>query len=1314
MRKKRLWFKKYYNIITGKGKPSLKLIHDIKGSVTIFLTVIMLPMLVFSFTVLDICKIFLAKDMIATATDSALHSAITSYDDVLKDMYGIFASSKSDEELTENIANYYSATLRSCGIDVGEDSSTLDFIQKIFDTQLVGEMNENNNMLKVFPGGEIGGVEQKEITLSAVKESAVTNPDVLRRQIVEYMKYRGPINMAAGLFEKINAFKDLPSQANALDKQLEYEKKLSTLGDNVITAYTLLQLYRYNNAVLEGNSGAPLILNNLFAIDERGFIIEPFKTPLTTPFKLADVKNDDRYSAGNSIRKYASQLDQVALYLTAVAPYIRGRDSLAPKYLSASSEVDTYDYAGKMKEAYDYFASPSAPDEANSRIVYETLINRETAKVFDDLLSFAGSNPQSGDYRRYIHCYIYLYIFAPLFYGTTYIEGDDFKDSKLLMQFISNYEWLVKNEVEVEERYTNFYNDIIDAENNIVYHIKEDNEFYTRAESLYNSASSSLNDLYDTMVKQNAIIDELLYYQDYYGIGFRTTLDGIFEQFSDAQDFAVKEYKPAIEAVENESQRNSDMAIYESEAQDFENLLQHPEQVASMISALKKQQQIYKDAIEAIESIILLPGSSWETPLINAEILGNEHRNAAKLDNLVSKINLPFNNSFSKIVDSIRSGHSYKGFSSDTASGYSSWTELFPEVTSNDTNLFYQKLAELSKPKLSEDTTKQGEDLKNTVAEKTSTDSSGVPEGDSDNVSGNIKPEGSAENPNALNPPSVKIDFDSSEGKTLATGNLSGSSDDSAMAAQTQSLLKNLMSYLSDLGEHLGDSILISQYFVEQFSCYTTNMDGKGNRGTSATMMSGYRFVDSKGTPNVAWYGAEQEYILYGKDTPEANISTASASIFAIRFVLNLIYSFTDSEINAFTSSVATAASALFPLAYPLIKAALHIGLALAESAYDLSVLKKGAEVPFYKTPSTWRCKGSNIVRNIVADVVEDVTSKAVDAIADELNDMIDNAANGINDFRTQKEAEFNKLLDDELAKLKSQVKNDVILPFQTAIQQCIINYGDAVNYDKLKDALDKALENTRRTLGLEGTPDSGNVLKTAEKQVLDYVAGQLSNYATAVSSHINDYIKAATGVSSADFDKDDLAENYLGEFSKKMDELFSGAVNEVGNAVKSVSGTVSNALNDALNALAVKAKSGINIGADAVKDTLSNVSNNIRGQGHLNTSITGKNAGGKPTSAGSVIGMSYQDYLTIFMIISVTAGGDKQLQRAAQLITVNVRKVTGNMGYDLNEAHVLFKAESTASVRTVFFGAMLEDGKIKMPDNKSKYSFKHISYLGY
>lgn len=1308
MQKIKSWLKKYINIIRGKGKPSRKLVKDVQGSVTILLLVIMLPMLVFSFSILDICKIFLAKDMIATSTDLALKSAMTSYDDVLKDMYGILATSKDEEELTENMNNYYVATLKSCGIEVDDNGKSLEFITNVFNTGLDKEMENNNNMLKVFPGAEINGKNVDPITVSGVEESAASNPEVLRRQIVEYMKYRGPVVMAAGLFEKINAFKDLPAQANATNKKIEFDKSLNDISDKSITAYTMLRVYDYNNKILEGKTAD---LSDMYAIKERQKIIDKYKYTYNQSFPLEKIKSNNSHDSDliDSIKT----LQTAAVELAAISDFVeyfgnKGTGSLELITLQHSKE-NNYDFKGKMDEAYKAITESTNSD---IKSIYDKINTKKVETELSNLRSICEQIVYSNNTTENNVGVLLFTNFAPMFkLGSYQPEETDF--SKLCKQFMSDYEKLKKDKEELDEKYTTLYDDIQSAEEKIK---SKAVEFYQGAETKFNSAVTNLNKLYDAMAKQNQLLEDLLKNDN--------SLDKVLIEFKKAKTNA-NDYESSINSIENENQKNSYMADYEANAKNIKDV--NEDDINKIKAALSEQQEVYSSALSSIKSIKFLGKS-----IINKESYNTKEHITTEFKDFTKNFSLDFSVAVTNLDESSDDVVTYSEFSSNNAKNYNNWTDFFDKATDKGKNTFYQLLEEISKPKENETGKKEGENIKEKVTEKVDVEKDGQPKtpdttektesgsSDKESESNSVIPYNSDFNPNEIDSFSEFYSTqtkDNDNGKELSTMS-NGSNNNKDMANNAQGMLESVQVFFGDLGKNIGDSIYITEYINQMFSCYTTSMDGKGHRDNDEKMMSGYYFYDSANNKaNVEWYGAEQEYILYGKDSPEANLACAGAAIFGVRFVLNLIYSYTDSEINTFAMSVATASAGLFPFAVPLVKTVIHIGLSIAESAYDLMQLKKGADVPIYKTPSTWVCKGSNIVREIASDAIESVTNTVVDVAADKLSKVFEEGVEKINDFQKDKFEEFNELLNEEKEELKKQAESDLILPLQTALQQCIISYCDLGEEDlksKLEEAMTQACNSTIVNLGLGGNSDDesddDNILKAAEIEAIKFIQSKISKYADEIAVHIKDYIGAATGIKLSEFDEGSKTGDY-GNFAQMMKTLFNDSIDKISESVENLNNKISEKLNSALNDLVAKEKKGIKVGADKIKESISEACNNLRGQGHLNTNISTK--AGK-TKTSSIIGMSYQDYLTIFTLVSVISGANNQLERAAKLMTGNIRKVSGKSDYDLNKACTVLKAESSASVKTVFFGAVFEDGKFNFSTNPGKYCFTYDSYLGY
>ena len=102
----------------------------------------------------------------------------------------------------------------------------------------------------LFEGGDVPEARQNVLrasvdsfSLITMNNSMLANPEVLERQIVEYMKIRGPVSLGKGLLTKLGCLGDTADQTTAAKKKLQYEKKLSSLQEACETAYNAIQAY---------------------------------------------------------------------------------------------------------------------------------------------------------------------------------------------------------------------------------------------------------------------------------------------------------------------------------------------------------------------------------------------------------------------------------------------------------------------------------------------------------------------------------------------------------------------------------------------------------------------------------------------------------------------------------------------------------------------------------------------------------------------------------------------------------------------------------------------------------------------------------------------------------------------------------------------------------------------------------------------------------------------------------------------------------------------------------------------------------------
>ena len=339
-------------------------------------------------------------------------------------------------------------------------------------------------------------------------------------------------------------------------------------------------------------------------------------------------------------------------------------------------------------------------------------------------------------------------------------------------------------------------------------------------------------------------------------------------------------------------------------------------------------------------------------------------------------------------------------------------------------------------------------------------------------------------------------------------------SDNSAVKNNATSILSEVGNFFAKLAEAGRDKLYITEYLTENFSCYTTNKNNDDKKDEA--MISGVQFYDKdKDKANVVWYGGEMEYLLYGLSSKDQNIAAAGGTIFAIRFALNLIYSFTDPEINSFTLAAATAAGGLFPFSIPLIKTVLHICLSLAESAYDLKVLLDGGTVPIYKTQSTWVCKGTGVLREVAADVAEKAVDYAVDKATDALAAQIDNLAENAEDEVIQGLDGFEATVNQEIDSIKGQIESDIMSPIYEVIQKAVTS--SERNRANIEAMLRETFEQTKIAINTSGAGSNNGIVKQLEEEMLNYVDSQIGNIAQTIADNFDYFQTSLLGVTADD-----------------------------------------------------------------------------------------------------------------------------------------------------------------------------------------------------
>ena len=194
----------------------------IQGSISVLLIIILLPMMVLSAVIVDTSRINMARSMVSSAGDLALNSALADYDTILKDVYGLFAMSQNKEpdKLAEDIKKYFEDTLVNYGVvNPAEAGQYVDFLMGDFKEVLAGNNPDGaSNFLKM----ELGD----DFTVTKEEQSSLANPDILRKQVVDYMKYRAPMNFGMSFLDSVKAFMKVEEQNTVVQAQVTAQESL--------------------------------------------------------------------------------------------------------------------------------------------------------------------------------------------------------------------------------------------------------------------------------------------------------------------------------------------------------------------------------------------------------------------------------------------------------------------------------------------------------------------------------------------------------------------------------------------------------------------------------------------------------------------------------------------------------------------------------------------------------------------------------------------------------------------------------------------------------------------------------------------------------------------------------------------------------------------------------------------------------------------------------------------------------------------------------------------------------------------------------
>ncbi len=181
------------------------------GAITVFLSIIMAIIIAFMGMLVDIARIRVAEAQLNRASQLAVDAMLTQYSRKLREDYGLFGYAGDDP------AKMYK-----------------EYLIANFEPDAKEEQGEFKKLLTTFTGsddpayGDVIGLTEDGGQTAGTGMNALSDPEVLFQQVIEFSKYRVPLHMA--LNNNLNKLTELKQEIENIDKEMQVVKETSKLG----------------------------------------------------------------------------------------------------------------------------------------------------------------------------------------------------------------------------------------------------------------------------------------------------------------------------------------------------------------------------------------------------------------------------------------------------------------------------------------------------------------------------------------------------------------------------------------------------------------------------------------------------------------------------------------------------------------------------------------------------------------------------------------------------------------------------------------------------------------------------------------------------------------------------------------------------------------------------------------------------------------------------------------------------------------------------------------------------------------------------
>ncbi|MFM1581143.1 DUF5702 domain-containing protein [Helcococcus bovis] len=439
------------------------------------------------------------------------------------------------------------------------------------------------------------------------------------------------------------------------------------------------------------------------------------------------------------------------------------------------------------------------------------------------------------------------------------------------------------------------------------------------------------------------------------------------------------------------------------------------------------------------------------------------------------------------------------------------------------------------------------------------------------------------------------LDFINVENKNKII-DFSASNDFNIKNKNSISNYKNILNNISNLfpsnmSKSL-ENILISQYIVQKFSHKLQNKEEFNN---------------------------QIEYILFGNDSLSKNESNVNNYIFGIRFILNSIYAYTNSDLINEANIAAVAISGFTGFGVPLVRSLILASMSFGESIIDLETLNSDNSLEAFKNKSNWSVSIKGLPK-LLGNNIKDISNSAIDNIYETISDYTDDKID-----------KLNKNMDEFINQTIDGVSQSIISEILSPIQMAIFNSINLEN-EEFQSNINDIISNIENEINTDNS-----TIKKLKIEILNYVKDEMNS----IVDKINEI-----------------------SIDKYFEKITKNIESKIINFTSKYSSELKNKINTTLDKNKIEQKEKVNNYIDAYI-------NKLGYEGEIKT---------KGSTSG--MSFKYKDYLILLGFIRLSSGDRENIiRRIGLLIDYEIKKI--NPEFDITNLIVNISFDTKIIVNT-------------------------------